>query len=90
MDPTPRIGTRLARVIAAFLAVLVATALAWVLREPKAIGDLRVPGLADAWPGLSDAGIAIVAAVVLFVLPTSRTAREFALDWKSAARIIRL
>lgn len=71
----------------ATLAVLVATALAWVLREPKAIGDLRVPGLVDAWPGLSDAGIAIVAALVLFVLPTSRTAREFALDWSSAARI---
>jgi sodium-dependent dicarboxylate transporter 2/3/5 len=71
----------------ATLAVLGATALAWVLREPKAIGDLRVPGLADAWPGLSDAGIAIVAALILFVLPTSRTAREFALDWQSAARI---
>ncbi len=71
----------------ATLAVLVATALAWVLREPKAIGALRLPGLADAWPGLSDAGIAIVAALVLFVLPTSRTAREFTLDWKSAARI---
>ena len=69
------------------LAVLVATALAWVLREPKAIGAVRVPGLTDAWPGLSDAGIAIVAALVLFVLPTSRTAREFALDWPSAARI---
>ena len=71
----------------ATLVVLVATALAWVLREPKAIGALRLPGLADAWPGLSDAGIAIVAALALFVLPTSRTAREFALDWQSAARI---
>jgi sodium-dependent dicarboxylate transporter 2/3/5 len=67
--------------------ILVATALAWVLREPKVVGSLRVPGLADGWPGLTDAGIAIVAAVALFILPTSRTARQFALDWPSAARI---
>lgn len=71
----------------ATLAVLVSTALAWILREPKAIGGLRIPGLTDALPGLSDAGIAILAALVLFVLPTSRTARRFALDWESAARI---
>lgn len=71
----------------ATLVVLVVTALAWVLREPKAIGDIRVPGLSDALPGLSDAGIAVLASLVLFVLPTSRTGRRFALDWESAARI---
>jgi sodium-dependent dicarboxylate transporter 2/3/5 len=68
-------------------AVLVTTALAWVLREPKVIGGVRVPGLGDAVPGLSDAGIAVLAALALFVLPASRTAREFVLDWESAARI---
>jgi sodium-dependent dicarboxylate transporter 2/3/5 len=71
----------------ATLAVLVVTALAWILQEPKTLGDLRVPGLRDALPGLSDAGIAVLAALVLFVLPASRTARRFALDWETAARI---
>ncbi len=69
------------------VAVLGATALAWVLREPKVIGALTVPGLADLLPGVSDAGIAVTAALVLFVLPASRDARRFVLDWDSAARI---
>lgn len=67
--------------------VLAAAAIAWVLREPKTIGTLTIPGLGDAIPGLSDAGIAILAALALFVLPTSRQAGRFALDWESAARI---
>jgi len=67
--------------------VLAATALAWVRREPKAIGGVTVPGLTSLAPGLSDAGIAVIAAVVLFVLPVSLVERRFALDWDAAARI---
>lgn len=59
--------------------VLVATALAWVLREPRTIGGLSLPGLATVAPGLTDAGIAVLAGLVLFV------AR--ALDLDSARRI---
>jgi sodium-dependent dicarboxylate transporter 2/3/5 len=69
------------------LAVLVATAVAWVTREPKTIGAVTVPGLGTLLPGLTDAGIAILAALLLFVLPTSRAAGRFTLDWPSAARI---
>jgi len=67
--------------------VLAAAAAAWVLREPKAVGGWTLPGLGDLVPGLSDAGIAVIAAVALFVIPTSRQAGRFALDWESAARI---
>jgi sodium-dependent dicarboxylate transporter 2/3/5 len=67
--------------------VLAGTALAWVLREPKTIGGVTVPGLATVLPGLSDAGIAVLGALLLFVLPASREARTFVLDWESAGRI---
>ncbi len=67
--------------------VLIATALAWVLREPKAIGGLTMPGLTSLAPGLSDAGIAVIAAAVLVVLPPSLHARRLALDWGAARRI---
>jgi sodium-dependent dicarboxylate transporter 2/3/5 len=69
------------------LAVFAGTAAAWILREPKVLGGLRVPGLADLVPGISDAGIAIAAAVVLFVVPLPRQRVRFALDWESARRV---
>ena len=69
------------------VAVLVLAALGWVLREPKDLGALHVPGLAELLPGLSDTGIAIGAALILFVCPVSLRERRFALDWESAQRI---
>lgn len=59
--------------------VFVATALAWVLR----------PLLADAFPGLapSDTGIAIAAAIVLFILPVDLGRGVFVLDWEWARRL---
>jgi sodium-dependent dicarboxylate transporter 2/3/5 len=69
------------------LAVFACTAAAWILREPKVLGHLRIPGLADLLPGISDAGIAIMAAVVLFVVPLRRQRVRFALDWESARRV---
>ena len=67
--------------------VLVLAALGWVLREPKDLGAVHLPGLAELFPGLSDTGIAIAAALVLFVFPVSLRERRFALDWESAQRI---
>jgi sodium-dependent dicarboxylate transporter 2/3/5 len=58
-----------------------------VLREPKFLGAMRLPGLSDLAPGISDAGIAIGAALLLFVIPVSVTERRFVLDWDAAARI---
>ncbi len=69
------------------LGVFACTAAAWILREPKVIGKVRVPGIADLLPGISDAGIAITAAVVLFVIPLPRQRVRFALDWESARRV---
>ena len=44
--------------------------------------------LLERWvPGLSDAGIAMLAALGLFLAPVSLRRREFALDWATAQRI---
>jgi sodium-dependent dicarboxylate transporter 2/3/5 len=67
--------------------VLALAAASWILREPKTLGALHVPGLAQLFPGLSDAGIAIGAALILFVCPVSLRERRFTLDWETAARI---
>ncbi|MDP3910722.1 MAG: SLC13 family permease [Gemmatimonadales bacterium] len=67
--------------------VLVLAALAWIFREPKTIGDFTLPGLVNVIPGLSDAGIAIGAALVLFLAPIATRERQFTLDWESAERI---
>jgi solute carrier family 13 (sodium-dependent dicarboxylate transporter), member 2/3/5 len=69
------------------LTVLALAAISWVLREPKTLGTLQIPGLVDVLPGLSDAAIAIGAALLLFLFPITLRERRFALDWESAARI---
>jgi sodium-dependent dicarboxylate transporter 2/3/5 len=45
--------------------------------------------LGDARPlaGLSDSGIAMLAAVALFAIPVDRERREFILDWRAAGKI---
>ncbi|MDX1675131.1 MAG: DASS family sodium-coupled anion symporter [Longimicrobiales bacterium] len=50
------------------------TALAWITR----------PLLDDVVPGLSDAGIAMGAALALFLIPVDRETGRFALDWGTA------
>ena len=69
------------------LAVFALTALAWVFRLPKTMGPLRIPGLADVLPGISDPAIAIAAALVLFVVPLPRSRFPTALDWNSARKV---
>lgn len=61
------------------LAVFAITALAWVLR----------PWIATAFdiPELADSGIAIAAAVALFMLPASGLRGERLLDWETAATL---
>jgi sodium-dependent dicarboxylate transporter 2/3/5 len=65
----------------------VATALAWIAREPKVLGAVRIPGLTDVIPGMSDAGIAIGAAALLFAVPLAGQRFPTALDWETARRI---
>jgi sodium-dependent dicarboxylate transporter 2/3/5 len=69
------------------LVVFVLTALSWILRAPKSVGPLRIPGLTDFVPGISDAGIAITAALLLFVTPLRKSRFRVALDWESARKV---
>jgi len=48
--------------------VFLGMALAWFFREPKVIGPLTVFGLTDLVPGLTDAGVAIIGGISLFLL----------------------
>jgi sodium-dependent dicarboxylate transporter 2/3/5 len=57
--------------------VFLLAAVAWTLR----------PILERYIPGLSDAGIAMLAALILFLAPVRWKRGEFALDWSSAQRI---
>ncbi|MBW3534267.1 MAG: DASS family sodium-coupled anion symporter [Gemmatimonadetes bacterium] len=67
--------------------VFVLTALSWVFREPKDMGFVRIPGLADLSPLIRDSTIAMAAAVLLFLLPINLRKGQFALDWEHARRI---
>ncbi|MFQ5705030.1 MAG: SLC13 family permease [Gemmatimonadales bacterium] len=69
------------------LSVFGLTAASWIMRAPKTIGDLRIPGLTDLIPGISDAAIAIGAALLLFVIPLKNSRFDTALDWESARKI---
>jgi sodium-dependent dicarboxylate transporter 2/3/5 len=52
-----------------------------------AAGWITRPILERWIPGISDAGIAMLAALGLFLAPVSLSKREFALDWSTAQRI---
>jgi solute carrier family 13 (sodium-dependent dicarboxylate transporter), member 2/3/5 len=57
----------------------------WCSCSPLAAWIFRP--LLEGWlPGLSDAGIAISAAVLLFLLPVNLRAGEFVLNWEWARR----
>jgi sodium-dependent dicarboxylate transporter 2/3/5 len=51
------------------------------------IGPLVIPGITTCIPGLTDAGIAVFGALVLFLLPVNIEKRIFTLDWESAKGI---
>jgi sodium-dependent dicarboxylate transporter 2/3/5 len=51
------------------LVLFALVALSWFFREPKAIGELDVPGLTSVFPAITDAGIAVTGAILLFLLP---------------------
>lgn len=66
------------------LAVFVLAACLWITR-PLLTG-LEVGGVAPL-AGLSDAGVAMLAAMLLFVLPAERAPRRFVLDWETAMKL---
>jgi len=68
------------------LTVFVLTALAWTLRAPlvEALWGGDPPAGAA---NLSDAGVAIIAGVLLFAIPVDARRSVFALDWETARRL---
>ena len=58
--------------------VFTITALCWMFRPLLA---------AKLIPGLSDAGIAIIAALALFAIPVDRRTRTFVLDWETTRKV---
>ena len=69
--------------------VFALAALAWILRAPKQVGELTIPGIQTLLPQVGDATIAIAAALVLFLWPvTDRSGLPTrVLDWTHARRI---
>lgn len=68
-------------------AVFVVTALAWVLREPKVMGSVTIPGIATWLPEVRDSTIAMAASLVLFLLPLDLRRGRFVLEWPVARTI---
>ena len=68
----------------ATLAAFGAAAFAWITR-PWLV-QVEIAGLRPL-AGLSDPGIAMLAALSLFVIPVSREPRRFAMDWSTASRL---
>ncbi len=57
--------------------VFIMAAMLWIFR----------PLIIDIFPGLSDAGIAIFAAILLFIIPSRKSNYPFLLAWEDAKRI---
>ena len=67
--------------------VFIFAALAWIFRAPKSVAGMELPGFSTVFPGITDAGIAVAAALLLFVVPVSIRKRRFTLDWKTAEKV---
>ena len=57
--------------------VFIATALAWIFRENKEFGAFTLPGIESLLPAVTDATIAMAAAVALFLIPVDAKRGEF-------------
>jgi sodium-dependent dicarboxylate transporter 2/3/5 len=66
------------------LAVFGLTACAWITRP--LLNDWEIAGLRPL-AGLSDAGVAVIAALSLFVIRVDRSERIFAMDWETAVQL---
>jgi sodium-dependent dicarboxylate transporter 2/3/5 len=66
------------------LIVFLLTAIAWVARP--LLNEIDLGGI-QPFDGLTDPGIAIIAALVLCLTPVNFRQREFLMDWKTAVRL---
>jgi len=69
------------------LFVFLLAAFSWIFAKTKDIGGVTVPGLDIIIPGISDTGIAIFAAILLFVLPVNWKEGIFTMNWEWAEKI---
>lgn len=67
--------------------IFIVTALAWILRAPKQVGDVVIPGLATISPALRDSTIAMAASLVLFVVARGDGSGRTLLTWQRARTI---
>ncbi len=69
--------------------VFAAAAIAWIMRAPKQIGAVTIPGIQSLLPQVGDSTIAIAAALILFLWPVrdSQGRRTRILDWAHARSI---
>jgi len=72
------------------LVVFCGTALGWIFRKDILIGSFRIPGWSDML-GIAefvhDGTVALIGAIMLFLIPTSFRKFEFVLNWKWAKKI---
>lgn len=67
----------------AVLLICAGTAVMWMIRLP--LKGVMIEGW-QPFSGLTDAGIAITAALILFVIPMDRRCERFAMDWDCASQ----
>jgi len=66
------------------LVIFLLAAGSWIARP--LLGQIELAG-SRPFAGLTDAGIAMIAAMLLFVAPGERRPRRFALDWETAMKL---
>jgi sodium-dependent dicarboxylate transporter 2/3/5 len=66
------------------LVVFTLAATAWVLRP--LVAKMTIAGVMP-FTGLTDTGIAMIAALALFVIPVDFKSRQFTMDWDTAVRL---
>ena len=73
----------------AALAIFALTAVGWVVREPKDLGFIRIPGLTDLVSGLTDASVGLIGALATFIVVARAPdgTRQPVLTWTEARAI---
>ena len=73
----------------AALAIFALTAVGWVVREPKDLGVIRIPGLTDLVSGLTDASVGLIGALAMFIIVARAPdgTRQPVLTWTEARGI---
>ena len=72
------------------LLLSLATALLWIFRKDIDFGALSLPGWANLFPHpqhIQDSTVAILAAILLFLIPSGRKKGEFLLTWDDTNKI---